>query len=365
MNIFVLEPYFGGSHKQWAEGLAHHSQHSITLFTLPDKVWKWRMHGAAITMGEEVNRSSITPDLILASSMIDLATFLAYTKVKTARVPVVYYFHENQITYPKSSNDTDAAQNRDNHYGFIQITNALVADQVWFNSPFHKRIFMRAMPTFLKQFPKPNLLEQIKRIPKKSYVVPVGLSLPEVLPIVKPNPNKIILWNHRWEEDKNPIEFFKALRRLKQSGRTFELIICGKAKGNAKWVFEEAKEEFREEIIHFGFVKSKFTYWELLKKADILLVTSNQEFFGISFLEALHAGCFPLVPNRLVYPDYFKGLPDGENCVYRSKKHRDELLKNAIDKPKLPSFSQIASPFVWENAVKEYDLRFCNFPNNN
>ncbi len=46
MNILLLEPYFGGSHRAWAEGYARHSGHRIDLLTLPASFWKWRMQGA-------------------------------------------------------------------------------------------------------------------------------------------------------------------------------------------------------------------------------------------------------------------------------------------------------------------------------
>ena len=34
-RVLFLEPYFGGSHQAFAEGLARHSSHPIDLETLP------------------------------------------------------------------------------------------------------------------------------------------------------------------------------------------------------------------------------------------------------------------------------------------------------------------------------------------
>ena len=42
MRIYV-EPYFTGSHRQWAEGLARHSRHDIHLITHQGQFWKWRL----------------------------------------------------------------------------------------------------------------------------------------------------------------------------------------------------------------------------------------------------------------------------------------------------------------------------------
>ena len=54
-----------------------------------------------------------------------------------------------------------------------------------------------------------------------------------------------------------------------------------------------------EEIIHFGFVESKSDYYHLLNQSDIVPVTSNQDFFGISAIEAIAAGCVPLLPKPI------------------------------------------------------------------
>ena len=49
MKILILEPFFTGSHKDWAEGFKFHSKHEVQILSLPGRFWKWRMHGGAIT----------------------------------------------------------------------------------------------------------------------------------------------------------------------------------------------------------------------------------------------------------------------------------------------------------------------------
>ena len=56
-----------------------------------------------------------------------------------------------------------------------------------------------------------------------------------------------------------------------------------------------------------GYAKNKTEYKDLLLKSNILPVTSNQDFFGISAIEAIAAGCVPLLPNRLAFPEHLKG----------------------------------------------------------
>ena len=47
LRIAFLEPYDGGSHRAFREGLTAHSRHEIRAWTLPPRFWKWRMRGAA------------------------------------------------------------------------------------------------------------------------------------------------------------------------------------------------------------------------------------------------------------------------------------------------------------------------------
>ena len=158
MKILLIEPYFTGSHKQWAEGYKFYSKHEIKILSMKGQFWKWRMHGGAITLAKSFNNSGWNPDLILCTDMLDLTTFLSLTRKKTKHIPVAIYFHENQISYPWSPKDRDKIQNRDNHYGFINYASALSADKVFFNSKFHMNSFLDNLYPFLKNFPDHNQL---------------------------------------------------------------------------------------------------------------------------------------------------------------------------------------------------------------
>ncbi|MGY8764539.1 MAG: tRNA-queuosine alpha-mannosyltransferase domain-containing protein, partial [Fidelibacterota bacterium] len=92
MNILIIEPYFTGSHKQWAVGFAKYSKHDVRFLTMKGQFWKWRMHGGAVTMAREFNNLTWRPDLILATDMLDLSTFLALTKSKSYGIPTAIYF---------------------------------------------------------------------------------------------------------------------------------------------------------------------------------------------------------------------------------------------------------------------------------
>jgi Domain of unknown function (DUF3524). len=174
MDILLVEPYFSGSHRSWAKGYQSFTCHNIQILSLPGKFWKWRMHGGAITLAKQFMEMDFSPDLILATDMLDLTTFLSLTKSRTAQIPNVVYFHENQLSYPWSASDKNVEEKR-NHYGFINLTSALSADHVLFNSKYHLDSFHRESLKLLKNFPDYNELESIEEIKDKSRVLYLGM----------------------------------------------------------------------------------------------------------------------------------------------------------------------------------------------
>ena len=53
MNILLLEAYFTGSHKSWAEDFQNFSSNDINILSMEGKFWKWRMQGGAITLAQK------------------------------------------------------------------------------------------------------------------------------------------------------------------------------------------------------------------------------------------------------------------------------------------------------------------------
>ena len=126
MRFLFLEPFFGGSHRDFAEGLVAHSRHDIYLLTLPARFWKWRMRGAALYFANKIP-SLVEYDGLIATDLMSLSDFKALQK-KPCPDSLVY-FHENQLTYPLAP-----GEKTDFQFGFTNITTALTADCVLFNS---------------------------------------------------------------------------------------------------------------------------------------------------------------------------------------------------------------------------------------
>ncbi|MHC4146575.1 MAG: tRNA-queuosine alpha-mannosyltransferase domain-containing protein [Planctomycetota bacterium] len=174
MRILALEPYYGGSHKAFIDGLSKASRHDWTLLTLPAHKWKWRMRHSAITFAAqtaELEKLNSGCDLLFCSDMLNLAEFVALAPVEIARLPKVIYFHENQLTYPVRVEDE-----RDYQFAMTNLTSALAADTVWFNSQFHIDSFLDALAKFLKSMPDHQPLETDEIIRSKSSIHPPGIS---------------------------------------------------------------------------------------------------------------------------------------------------------------------------------------------
>ena len=361
MNILIIEPYYTGSHKQWAEGYKKFSRHNIKILSMEGRFWKWRMHGGAITMAKAFNNLNWKPNCILATDMIDLSTFISLTKDKCSKIPIYIYFHENQLSYPWSPNDRDLKNNRNEHYGFINYTSALAADKIFFNSKFHMEIFTKSLKKFLKQFPDNHELDSIQLISQKSQPIYLGLDYSKFNNIkVKKFKVPLILWNHRWEYDKNPEDFFLALEKIKNEGLVFKLAILGENFSSSPDIFNKAKNTFENEIAHWGYIGNKQKYAKWLHKADILPVTSNQDFFGISVMEAIYCNTWPILPNRLAYPELIpKHLH--KNYFYEDNASLYTKLKwsiNNLDKIRKINLKTIATKYDWARVSTTYDKIF-------
>ena len=356
MRVFLLEPYFTGSHRQWAEGYRDHSAHQVHPITHEGQFWKWRLQGGFVTLAEDL-RDAIAahgrPDLLLATSMLDLAGLLALTRHDLAGVPALLYMHENQVTYP-----TTGRTRREPAYAFINWAAVLAADGVAFNSEYHREAFFAALPGFLGACPDRRHLDQIEATVAKSTVLPVGMDLRrlDAAPGERVDP-PLILWNHRWDPDKAPAVFLEALLDLASDGVDFRVALAGER-------FVKQDEEHATAIAALGdrVVAAAHLpaadYEQTLLGSDVVVSTALQEFFGVSLAEAMYAGALPIVPDRLVYPER---IPPGlhDRCLYRSPAQLRERLRSALSDPPSAADRRVlreqVAGFDWSVVAPRYD----------
>jgi len=362
MILTLIEPYYTGSHSAWAKGYQKFSRHTVNILSLPGRFWKWRMHGGAVTLAKRFNAERIQTDMILATDMLDLCVFLAHTRELTAKVPIALYFHENQLAYPWSPDDRDLVQKRDAHYGFINYASALAADRIFFNSIYNKSSFIEGVKRLLNHFPDYKELATVGKIREKSIVLPIGLDL-SALEKYRCSADSIplILWNHRWEYDKNPQGFFKALTDVDDRGESFRLALLGENFRNYPEEFSIAGGRYGERVLQYGYASSLSDYAEWLWRSHIVPITSHHDFFGISLVEAMYCECLPLLPDRLAYPEIVpkKRFPELYYATDEELVTKLESLLHLADQTVMRrQMHQLAAEYRWEKMAEQYDEEF-------
>ena len=300
MRVLALEPYYGGSHRAFLDGWIARSRHDWTLLTLPAHKWKWRMRHSAVTFADEIASRTAAEqswDVTFCSDMLPLAEFLGLAPFSVRQRPGVAYFHENQLTYPARQDDP-----RDLHFAFSNMLTALAATSVWFNSEFHRTSFLTALEDLLDRMPDHTPIGAVDQIRSRSDVVYVGIDEFPPRGRRRPGPMRIV-WAARWEYDKNPEEFFEALDLLSAHGVDFRVSVVGQQFHDVPDVFAQARGILSNRIDRWGYQQSRGDYEAALIDADVIVSTADHEFFGLSVAEAIAAGAYPLLPERLAYPE--------------------------------------------------------------
>lgn len=364
MNILAVEPFYSGSHKAFLKGLQQHSEHNIIPISLSYKGRKWKMHGDSVLLAGMAGEVEQPIDLLFISSMTNLPAFLALTNPRFASVPKVMYMHENQFTQPMPE-----GEERDLTYCYINYLSMLTADRLIFSSEFHKNDFLRALPGFLENYPDDKHYSTLESIARKSHILYPGLDLKrfDAQPDTRAsNKNPVIVWNQRWQFDRNPAMFFRVLNRLNDIDLTFDLILAGDTQHEKPEEFEKAGKRYGRHITHFGYVENKESYSKLLHSGDIVVSTATYEFFCVALMEAIYCGCHPLVPNRLHYPEL---IPESLHSpllhapvLYETEDDLFHYLKDLLTGVNQPlpkaSLQNINKHLDWTKRIDAFDTMF-------
>lgn len=345
MNVKVLlvEPWFGGSHRAWAEGYAAHSAHEVEMLTLPDRAWRWRMRGSALSLAGAIGSS---PDVLLASSLLDVPAFLGHARRHLAHVPVGLYMHENQLTYP-----LPPGARRDTSLALVNWSSMAAADGVAFNSEFHRDSWFDALRPFLDSFPEPGHGGHVDGVLDRSTVLPVGVDMSWIPEHTQKTAPPLIMWNQRWEHDKDPDAVVVGLQRLAEIGIEFRVALCGESPhGTTPESFLALASVLGDRLVHMGYAPSE-VYRGLLVEASVVISTARHEFFGVAVVEAIAAGAHPIVPNRLSYPEI---VGAGEPFLYETPAAFVDALAGAVAEPDQRLTADVRR-FSWPVVAPAYD----------
>jgi glycosyltransferase involved in cell wall biosynthesis len=359
-RFLFLEPFYGGSHREFADGWAERSRHRLELATLPASFWKWRMRGAALHFAGRIAGPAGAGHApggyhgLVATSLMSLSDLKALWGTSCPRALV--YFHENQLSYPLPPGETLDVQ-----FGFTDITTALAADRVLFNSRFQMESFFERLPGFLERMPDHRPRWVGEAIRARAGVLHPGCRFPAGPPRLPPRgPGPpLIVWNHRWEFDKRPEAFFAALDAVLARGREFRLALLGENFQVVPQAFLAARERYGGRIARYGFVERREEYLEWLGRGAIVVSTAAQENFGMAVVEAVRHGCRPLLPDRLAYPEVLDRRFHA-GCLYRDDEdlvlRLDALLADpaALDRDRADLAASMER-YAWERAVAAFD----------
>lgn len=368
MRILALQPFFGGSHQQFHQGWVNHSVHDWTTIALPDRHWKWRMRHSAMHFATEVSkraRAGERWDAIVCTDMMNAAEFRGLTPMVSG-VPLILYFHENQFAYPDRFH-----QERDQHFAFTNFVSSVAADTVWFNSAFNRDSMLDALRHHAKRWPDFVPHEAIDQVASKSTIEHPGIEIPllDWQSIEQARRQRVasgqplhLIWAARWEHDKDPAGLLAALRKLSDLGVPFKLSVVGQQYRNVPAEFDIIQTEFADSVQRWGYQPDRATYWQALCDADVFVSTAMHEFFGLAAAEALAAGAYVLLPNRLAYPELLQsvGGPESRSYLYGQTPNelasRIALLHQHRD---LLDFSALAAVFrdrlSWSQRAREMD----------
>ena len=343
-TILLLSAYRSASHGAWTDWLTG----SLDTFDwqireLPGRYFRWRIRGNPISWLNDLPPE--TPDAVIATSMVDLAT-LRGLHPHLARAPTLYYFHENQFAYPVGGQQASSVDPQ-----MVQLYGALAADRLGFNSAYNRDSFLDGVEGLLKRMPDQVPAGITERLAGRAEVLPVPIHP------VPPGPardRRLILWNHRWEYDKAPERFVDALLALDMRGVEFRLALLGARPRKVPEALARLRERLGARIVADGRL-SREQYEVVLGRASIVVSTALHEFQGLAMLEAVSAGVRPLVPDDLSYPEqYPRGYryPPGDDSALLEQ--MQEWLEGGLPPPlDVSAWSVDALRPAWERTVRE------------
>jgi len=134
--------------------------------------------------------------------------------------------------------------------------------------------------------------------------VPIISDLSVVAAQLKPRSRPVeIVWNHRWEYDKQPQVFFAAIEKLIEDGRELTVHVMGQSFREVPDCFTDFRNSHAQYVATWGH-QSVDAYRQVLQNADIVVSAALHDFQGLGMLEAIAAGCIPVAPDRMAYPEY-------------------------------------------------------------
>ncbi len=236
--------------------------------------------------------------------------------------------HENQLTYPLSPHEEF-----DFHFGFTNIISCLAADRVVFNSDLPPRPVpgRPARPTWAG-CPRPCRARCADRLAAAARCCRWGWTGRRCPPTTFPalpraapcrSGRRAGLAARRAAAD--PLEPPLGIRQAARSVRRRRARLLDRGAWTSTWPCWARPRSHDEVFAPLaraagrplpglrlpGGPRRLRRGW--LARGDIVVSCAEQEYFGISVAEAIHAGCYPVLPREQVYPCLYGGFCKGRH----------------------------------------------------
>jgi glycosyltransferase involved in cell wall biosynthesis len=355
VKILLLSSYHAESHHYWASGLIENlPEHDFTLLSLPARHFSWRVRGNSLSWALE-QREALEAgyDLLLCTSMTDLSALRGMVPSLT-QLPTVVYFHENQFAYPSTSKQQGLVEAQ-----LTSIYTALCADKIAFNSEWNRSSFIAGAAKLLKKMPDHcphgTVIEQIS---SKTQLLPVPLKPPSKAVKEHSNNQLQVLWNHRWEYDKGPEILLATVKACDEMELNLDWHIVGQQFRQQPAEFAEIEQQINasesQQLLNWGYAEDPEKYAALLNRADVVLSTALHDFQGLAILDAVQAGCLPLLPDRLCYSEWFASehlVASSADQPSTEGRANAQRLADLIDtKPLVPALHSLS----WQTLKPQY-----------
>ncbi len=354
----MLSAYDADSHQRWHQGLVKHLPYVFNVQCLPARYFSWRIRGNPLTwaLGHHAALTAKPWDVIIATSMVDLAT-LKGLMPEFASVPTLVYFHENQFAYPTTAHSYQSIEPQ-----MVSLYSALAATQIVFNSHFNQKTFLHGVADLLKKMPDHIPPGIVPLLENKSTVIPVPLD--NVYFDLAPKRIKntaqsfTLVWNHRWEYDKGPELLLAIIQQLQLKIPTQKMCwhIVGQQFRTAPKVFDEIKKQLSAHnwLGQWGYL-TRADYQQVLQQSDGVLSTALHDFQGLAVMEATAAGCIPILPNRVAYPDFFAAdyLYDVAGDIHMQAFNACQKIMALMALEQLPSAPTLQN-YAWPSLQSHY-----------